>query len=130
MLDKLNEFGTLCQQYVFGGAKAVNGIQIEKGLQQRRSSLLPAFPLDKGLPSGPPTNPKAILVSASEGEESEIDCTDWELPGKIKPIFEGHRDLLNKAKNENKGFVRMRDIIDQFVDLEKIVCVVSSTLFF
>ena len=89
MLAKLSEFGTLCQQYQFGGAKAINGIQIEKGLQQRRSSLLPAFTLEKGLPLGPPSNPKAILIQASEGEESEIDCTDWELPGKVKPHFEG-----------------------------------------
>jgi hypothetical protein len=71
----LTKFQTLANSYNLGSEKSYLGGHLEKGILQRRPTLVPVFLQGKKLLFGPQTA-DAIAEQASSCEESEVEITD------------------------------------------------------
>ena len=75
----LNQFQSLAQDYVFGGAKAPsNGVDLDRSISMNlnRPSLLYAFRNNRPIPFGPASD-QTFVTGYSEDEESEVDITEY-----------------------------------------------------
>ena len=146
---KLSNFGQLVSTFQFS--------QLQ---QQNRCSLLPVLSAGKPFEFGPLTNTNAIINVPSEGEESEIDVTDfltqnqnhhqqsaqqrswsvqevWSSQAPQQQTMHVNLDKLHphnqkilhgRLQVEEKGGPRIRDVLEQLVDLKSLRSFVSALI--